>query len=276
MRGKTVFALCFSLLMLSLVACGPKQEPVDPSAEAWAALQTVKADFDALRADLADAQARLEALSADAAESAEEAADEVAAEAEDAAEAAPSVEELEASVAELEKQVQAKSDELGIAIVTFLNSSEMYEGEELTPEQKQAFNMKAEIDIQIAQGYIEGGGDYKKAIDIYDTALRNNPDNELLLAAKAEAERLRYMDEERFAQVKKGMTTDEVRELLGTAKPSNRRDFPEKDLTGWFYPKDGGGAAGVYFREKKKDSGVWTVYALDFDAVKPQGEEEAD
>ncbi|MCG8454860.1 MAG: outer membrane protein assembly factor BamE, partial [Holophagales bacterium] len=103
-------------------------------------------------------------------------------------------------------------------------------------------------------------------IGIYDQALSSDPENELLLAAKAEAEALRHMTEERFSQVEKGMSQEEVRELLGTVKSTNVRDFTERNRIGWFYRKEDGGAAGVYFKPGKAE-GEWTVESLDFDAV---------
>ncbi|MEM8931213.1 MAG: hypothetical protein AAGE94_08555 [Acidobacteriota bacterium] len=277
MRGKTVFAVCLSFLLLTLAACGSNEEAVDPATEAWTALQAVKADLDGLKGQLAEAEAALAAVPEDDGAEGDEGDDEPAA-ADGAESEAPTVEDLEAAVTTAQEQIQAKYDELGNAVVAFLNASEIYEGEELTPEQKQAFDMKAEIDIQIAQGHIDGGGNYKKAIDIYEMALRNNPGNELLLAAKAEAERLRYMDEERFALVEKGMTLDEVRDVIGVTMMQNRQDYPERNIHAWFYRKEDGGAAGVYFKasdayfESLSEDDLGAVQIVDFDAIKPKTE----
>ena len=155
----------------------------------------------------------------------------------------------------------------------FINSQEIYEGEPLTEIQRAAFDMKDDEDILVAKEYIEKAGNYQKAIDIYTTALLADPTSEKLMAAKAEAEAMRYMTEERFAAAKKGMTRDEVRALLGTPKPTNVREF-EKGVIGWFYPKEEPRtAAGVYFREKK---GVYVVYSADFDAIKADSDEEVE
>ena len=146
-------------------------------------------------------------------------------------------------------------------------------GEPLTEIQRAAFDMKAGEDILVAKEYIEKAGNYQKAIDIYTTALLADPESEKLQAAKAEAEAMRYMTEERFAAAKKGMTREEVRAALGTPKPSNVREF-EKGVIGWFYPKEEPRtAAGVYFREKK---GVYVVYSADFDAIKADSDEEVE
>jgi outer membrane protein assembly factor BamE (lipoprotein component of BamABCDE complex) len=93
-----------------------------------------------------------------------------------------------------------------------------------------------------------------------------DPDSQKLLDAKADAERLQYMDEERFSQVKKGMTQDEVRSLLGTANARNIREYAEDNTVGWFYRREDHGAAGVFFKEKQ---GVWTAVVVDFNALKP-------
>ena len=85
------------------------------------------------------------------------------------------------------------------------------------------------------------------------------------------------MTEERFAQVKKKMTRDEVREILGQVMLSNLREYPERGVIGWFYRKEDGGAAAVYFREKRKGDDNWVVYDTNFNAVKQQvieGDEE--
>jgi tetratricopeptide (TPR) repeat protein len=225
-------------------------------------------DLAATQTEIADLE-ELSKVATDDGESAAAAA-ESSDEGEDA-EPAMLPEEIESKIAQLEDEAKDQSDVLYTKIIEFINSSGLVEGQELTPQQEAAFNAKAELDIAIAHEYIDAGGDYQKAINIYDQALRNNPDNELLLAAKAEAERLQHMDEERFALAKKGMTEDEVREALGTVKHTNARDFPEKSRKGWFYRKENGGAAGVYFKEKNKGEGDWVVEITDFEAVKPPG-----
>ena len=147
----------------------------------------------------------------------------------------------------------------------------MYEGEPLTEVQRAAFDMKGDEDILIAQEYIDAAGDYQRAIDIYIQSLAFDPDNEKIQAAKAEAETLRYMTEERFGAVDKGMTEAEVQAALGTPMRMNVREF-EEGLLGWFYPKEAPNtAAGVFFQEK---DGAMEVYKVDFNAVEAPTEEE--
>ena len=270
MRGRILFAQVLLLLsmLVILVGCsgGASEEEAAAAqnSELWADIEQRQSDLAATKSEIAELETQLKAEPADEGEEGTEAA----AEGEEAAPAmAP--EEIQAKIAELEDQATDMSDELYGKIIEFINASGLVEGQELTPEQKAAFDAKADLDIAIAQEYIDQGGDYQKAINIYAQALRNNPGNEKLLAAQADAERLQYMDEERFALAKKGMTQDEIRDLLGTVKHTNVRDFEDKGRVGWFYRKENGGAAGVYFKEAKKDSGDWVVEITDYDAVKP-------
>ena len=168
----------------------------------------------------------------------------------------------------LEAEVLALSKEFATALVDFINGQGIMEGTKFTGVQRTAFDMKAEEDILIAQEYIDRGGDYQRAIEIYNNSLNIDPDSKLLQEALSQALALRYMSKERFSKVKKGMTESEVRKLIGTPKASNVREF-EQAVLGWFYPKaptaDGTQtAAGVFFQKR---DGVYKVYKADFDAI---------
>ncbi|MGD2116307.1 MAG: hypothetical protein PVG07_14730, partial [Acidobacteriota bacterium] len=119
------------------------------------------------------------------------------------------------------------------------------------------------------------GGNYGRAISMYQDTLRMPLDEGLeqkVQSALEHAQEMRYMDEERFAQVQNGMSQDEVRNILGTVNPRNRRDFPEREVLAWFYPKnEEGEAAAVWFRKK---GGDWEVYKTDFEAVTKEEAEE--
>ena len=78
------------------------------------------------------------------------------------------------------------------------------------------------------------------------------------------------MTQERFGQVKKKMTMNEVRSLLGQVKRQLIREYEDENATAWFYEKEDTGAAGVFFRESKVGRGDWKVYHTDFDAIDPQ------
>ena len=125
----------------------------------------------------------------------------------------------------------------------------------------------AALDIELVAEYIVKGGDYRRAIDILQVALQLDPDNAAIQAAVEEARANRYMSEERFAQAKKGMTEEEVRNALGQVNLRNIRQFEERGVVAWFYATaEGGPAAAVWFQADKK-SGKLKAYQLKYDAV---------
>jgi len=167
----------------------------------------------------------------------------------------------------LQKETQALADELNRRLAAFLNSDPPIQGEPLSERQKAALRMKSDEEIHLARAWIEQGGDFQRAIDIYKEALVVDPDNPRLKEELAQAEGRRYMKREAFAQVQKGMEPDEVRRLLGAPNLNNVRSYPERGVTGWFYPRDAGGeAAAVWFH---KEDGRTVVYLTDFDALHP-------
>jgi tetratricopeptide (TPR) repeat protein len=167
----------------------------------------------------------------------------------------------------LQKETQALADELNRRLAAFLNSDPPIQGEPLSERQKAALRMKSDEEIHLARAWIEQGGDFQRAIDIYKEALVVDPDNPRLKEELAQAEGRRYMKRETFAQVQKGMEPDEVRHLLGAPNLNNVRSYPERGVTGWFYPRNAGGdAAAVWFH---KEDGRTVVYLTDFDALHP-------
>ncbi len=271
-----------ALSFFVLLACEGTTEVDEGAAKAaedWAWLEQTKAEVDGKRSELAELKARISGEStgeegaggegvgeegAGGEGAGEEGAGGEGAGGEGAAEP-PSPEELAAQADALQDEVYALADEFGARLAQFLNDQAISVGSERTEIQQQAFRMKSDEDIELAREYIEKGGEYQRGIDIYTQALTFDPDNEKLAAAKAEAEELRYMTEERLAEVKKNMTEGEVRNLLGTPKSQNVREF-DGGVIGWFYPKEEPNtAAAVFYREKK---GVLKVYKTDFEAVK--------
>ena len=153
-------------------------------------------------------------------------------------------------------------------LVAFINANPPVVGEPPTEQQRAAIRMKSDEDMLVASEYIEKGGDYRRAIKIYQDILMADPDNEALKAALASAEDMRFMTKERFATAKKGMTEDEVRAVLGPANLRNVRHFDKENVTAWYYPKDErGAAAAVWFRPEKKGL---RVYQTQFDAIREQ------
>lgn len=167
----------------------------------------------------------------------------------------------------LVRDVERQTTELNRRLLEFINADPPTEGEPLSERQKAALRMKSDEDILLAREHIEEGGDYQRAIEIYEEALAVDPDNPRLAAELARARQRRFITAEAFVQVKEGMKEEEVRKLLGQPNLHNVREYPERGVVAWFYPKDESGAgAGVWF-EKKPDGLV--VYELDFEAIQP-------
>jgi tetratricopeptide (TPR) repeat protein len=171
--------------------------------------------------------------------------------------------------ARLKAEVARETGEFDRRLIGFLNAAPPVEGEPLTPRQKGALRMKSDEDILLAQEYIEQGGDFQRAIEIYQAALAFDPGYERLKSELEAARARRYVSRDVFDQVKEGMTDAEVRSLLGQPNLHSVREYPEHGVIGWFYPKDeSGAAAGVWFEKRE---GALKVYKLDFDAIVPRG-----
>jgi hypothetical protein len=229
-------------LLTCLPACGPSESEragVSQSgtgAAEWEWLQSTKQQLDHERERLA----RLEAQAGAAAET-----------------------------ARLRKEVDDLAAELNRRLVEHINANAGAFGGGKPPDERQlaAIRMKSDEDVLLARQYIEQAGDYRRAIEIYETALAADPDNPRLQSALEAARARRYVTRERFAQLREGMTQDEVRRLLGPPNLQDVRDYPERGVTAWFYPKDASGAAAaVWFR---KDAPKPEAYLLDFNALQP-------
>ncbi|HEX3129888.1 MAG TPA: outer membrane protein assembly factor BamE [Thermoanaerobaculia bacterium] len=168
----------------------------------------------------------------------------------------------------LRKEVGARTAELNRRLVDFINANAAAQpGDPPDERQRAAIRMKSDEDILLAREYVERGGDYRRAIEIYETALAADPDNERLRRELEATRSRRYMTSQRFSQVKEGMTQEEVRRLLGSPNLQDVRAYPERGITAWFYPKDASGAAAaVWFQKKAAEA---EVYLLDFDAIQP-------
>jgi len=168
----------------------------------------------------------------------------------------------------LRQEVQRQAAELNRRLVELINANPPVDGEPLSDLQKAALRLKSDEDIVLAQDFIARGGDYQRAIEIYEAALLIDPDHPRLKPELEKAKASRYMTRELFAQVKEGMRQEEVRGLLGQPNLHNVREYPDRNVVAWFYAKDPtGAAAGVWFEKK---GGAYTVYELDFDAVTPR------
>lgn len=269
---RTSYSLLIAGILIALVATacgpsGPSEQELANEAE-WTWLQETQQELNAKRQQLAE----LQALAAEAAAATEEEAEATVEEGE--GEAAVPMADPAAEAAALEEELTALTEQYTERLVGLLNADPMIEGEEPSERQLALLAMKSEEDIILAQEWIDKGGDYKRAIEIYNTALMFDPDNAKLLAALAEAEANRYMTEERFSQVKNGMTEDEVRQTLGQANLHNIRKYDDKGVVAWFYPTSETGEAAAVWFQPEKNTEVMKVYQVKFEAVKPtQGED---
>ena len=167
----------------------------------------------------------------------------------------------------LRKQTAALAGEFDRRLVELINADPPVQGQPLSARQKAALRMKSDEDVLLARQLIDEGGDYQRAIAIYKEALAVDPGYPPLQEELAKAHARRYTSRETFAQLKKGMSQEEVRGLLGPPNLHSVRDYPDRGVVGWFYPKDASGAAAaVWFA---KSDGRYAVYLLDFDALKP-------
>jgi hypothetical protein len=221
------------LLLLLPAGCGPADGPAAqrrrPAAEAEGSrLERMKADLDARRARLAVSPA-----------------------------ADPN----------LARETEALGRDFDRRLAGFLNADPPVQGEPLNPRQTAVLRMKADEDVETARTLVEHGGDTPRAIGIYQEDLALDPGNPRLRAELARAQSRRYVTRTAFAQVQAGMDPETVRRLLGAPRPDNVRAYPEKGVTGWFYPRDAAGtAAAVWFH---KEDGRPAVYLADFSALAP-------
>jgi tetratricopeptide (TPR) repeat protein len=245
-----------AVLMISacvFAGCAPNEEAIaaEDQAQEWVTVQEEYSKLTAMREELAALKQRI-ADGAEADEAAGLGAEEVLA-------------GWNEQAVEMESQTATAADEFSTLLVEFINKHAGYEGEEMGELQKAAIRLKSDEDVLLAREYVTKGGDYKRAISIIENALQVDPDHPQLAQELEELESLRYMTEERFGVVQKGMTEEDVRSLLGQVFHGNVREYPDREIVAWFYPKEGGAAAAVYFREQ---GGSLKVYDLNFNAVK--------
>lgn len=239
-----------TLLLGTVVACGPSEEEIQAQARAdeYAALQEQRDALTALRAEATAMEEKI-------------------------AQGAEALELDEEGFAALETELSGKLDEVNSAaddfsntVVQFINSGVDQDATE-TEEFKAAISMKSGEDILLARDYIARGGDYRRAIQIVEQQLQFDPDNADLKAALDEFNDWRYITRARFDELKSGMTEQEVRDTVGIPFHRNIREYPEQSSIGWFYQKDeegedAGGPTAIFFRQS---GGEWKVSQLQWE-----------
>jgi hypothetical protein len=116
------------------------------------------------------------------------------------------------------------------------------------PGDDRASDLYREEEIAYARSLIDKGR-FASAVPYYEDAVARAPDDEAL---KAELEEVRgkiAVSRDRFAQLSKGMTRDEVRDLLGAPRPGWTHTIEKSGRTyeTWYYKRTDGGVASVSF-----------------------------
>ena len=111
-------------------------------------------------------------------------------------------------------------------------------------------------------------GDYKKAVEQLDsansyfTSIGLEP-YQSLVEHIAHLSDMRFITQERFDMVEKGMTKDEAKAIVGVPYYQNIQEDQKRGIETWLYRKRKGGAAALYFKMKTDK-----VYNKNFEAVK--------
>lgn len=250
MRVKGSFLIAF--LIVALSACGGGDKQGSSTFDATAELAKVKQARDVLntaRDELAATRTELAGLESKSRLSDEE----------------------QARKAELELQVKALEDRFDeaynadqAALANFLNVA--LNDLPQAPETLEALELYASEAIRNAKERIAKAGDYGRAIDQLETAKQyfdaiQAPVPTDLQAAIDEATSMRYLTRERFDQVKKGMSEDDVKLIVGTPFYANIREneVRGKKIVTWLYTRDDNEVAALYFQNGKVYATKWNV-----------------
>ncbi len=168
---------------------------------------------------------------------------------------------LEASAVESE----AGFEEVQGLLADFLNIGiNDYPGSQETAAALLAYADEA---ILVADDMVAKSGDYKKATDHLSTAegyfnAAGLTPYHPLVAKIAQLDDWRFITQERFDEVKKGMTKEEVVAAVGQVYFRNIQESQAKGVESWLYKKREGGAAAFYFKTKNGK-----VYDKNWEAV---------
>ncbi len=245
-------------LLATSLACdsGPTEEELKRAAQAdkFGEIETCAKALKQARDELAAATASVAEI-------------EAVAEAKRSDEQKQQLEELTAQIPALSTTVDETFEKEQDLLQTFLSAA-LNDFPDL-PELEGALRIYSEEAIIGAETLVRESGNYKKALESLSNAVKNYDYAEAyepckpLLDKIAELENWRFVTPERFGEVKKGMTPDEVKEIVGPPYYLNIQE-QKGGIKSWLYPHKEGGAAAVHFNKKEK------VYHMQFDAVKPK------
>lgn len=260
MKRYTVLPSCMLLILavVMTVGCsgGPSEEEL-----ATAALQEqatgIASDREALnlkREELSAARVELEEIEAVAARQRTD-------------EQTQRLEELPPAIEEMQVAIDTGYEQLQEKLAAFLNTA--LNDHPQAPATSEGLRIYSEEAIINAEDIVQKSGDYKQAKELllgaknYYEAVGLEP-NPALEEKAAYFEEMRFITQERFDAITKGMTPDEVHETAGVPYYRNIKEEPDRNVTTWLYPRREGGAASISFDKRNK------VYHKNFDAVRPK------
>ena len=120
------------------------------------------------------------------------------------------------------------------------------------PDHERAARAHEDATIEYA-GELYGKGRYAEAADLYRAVLAHNSTRADARAALELALTRLSVSRPAFDKIKKGMTADEVRGLIGAPPEHWTRTMKSggEPVEAWFYRRSGSGVAGVYFSRGK-------------------------
>jgi hypothetical protein len=253
-RAPTSAIVAAALLLAAAAGCGGGQASTATAREGES-LRSARQQLDRERRELARLRGQLSA----------------AAVGPDGAPLQPADAALAADVERRDALLRSRSAQLGERLVRHLGRFDRRDEEarQRDPQLAAALRMKSDEDIEVAQEWIDRGGDYRRAIEILETQRRHDPGYERLEQALQRARAMRFVTAERLARIEPGMTAIDVRATLG---PANLREVlrrPAEGVEAWFYPRAGGGRAAVYFRYDPRRQ-AFVVFQTETAVVTPE------
>jgi hypothetical protein len=176
------------------------------------------------------------------------------------------IEELTAKLPEMKQPIEDGYNDLQEKLADFLNLALNDFPQE--PDTIEGLKIYSKEAMLTAAETVAESGNYKKAMENLITAKDLYEQIEVeplpaLVDKITEYEDWRFITQERFDQVKRNMTPEEVKAVIGVPYYRNIRENPG-GVTTWIYQRREGGAAAITFNKRGK------VYHTDFDAVKPK------
>jgi hypothetical protein len=166
-------------------------------------------------------------------------------------------EELAAKVKLAEAQFEAAYSADQSALADFLN--EALNTQPKADSTIEALRLYSDSALRNARDFVDHSGDYRRAIELLETARSyydgveaGAPDD--LTSALANARAYRFVTKARFDQLKEGMTTSEVKALVGVPFCANIRhsEVGGRTVTTWLFGREDGEVAAIYLDDRGK------------------------